>query len=160
MWMSRHAKSPYLTRQLSVFSDHRRVNLYLRVWLGWCARRTQGFILVRAERPNVQFTAARVTDTWFAVGVTNRRERERIPVSGGRSEQVLKARLPLSRVLVSCSCVCLFFRPQRGAPCFPFYRRRESAGYRRGKGEERERWKKASRVAGSFFSFMWVPLIL
>ena len=27
----------------------------------------------------LQFTAARVTDTWFAVGVTNRRERERTP---------------------------------------------------------------------------------
>ena len=27
-------KSPYLARQLSVFLDHRRVNLYLRVWLG------------------------------------------------------------------------------------------------------------------------------
>ena len=51
----------------SVFWDHRRVNLYLRVWLGWCARRTQGFILVRAKRPYVQFAAARVTGTWFAV---------------------------------------------------------------------------------------------
>ena len=38
---------------VSVFSDHRRVNLYLRVWLGWCARRTQGFILVRTEHPYV-----------------------------------------------------------------------------------------------------------
>ena len=37
------AKSLYLACQLSMFSDHRRVNLYLRVWLGWCARRTQGF---------------------------------------------------------------------------------------------------------------------
>ena len=46
--------------------------LYLRVWLGWYARRTQGFILVRAECPYVQFTAARVTGTWFVVGVTNR----------------------------------------------------------------------------------------
>ena len=55
-------------RPLLVFSDHRRVNLYLRVWLGWCARRTQGFILVRAERPYVQFIAARITGTWFAVG--------------------------------------------------------------------------------------------
>ena len=38
---------------LSVFSDHRRVNLYLRVWFGWCAQRTQWFILVRVERPYV-----------------------------------------------------------------------------------------------------------
>ena len=53
-------------------SSYRRVNLYLCVWLGWCARKTQGFILVRAEHPYVQFAAARVTGTWFAVGVTNR----------------------------------------------------------------------------------------
>ena len=70
---------------------------------------------------------------------------------------MLRAQLPLSRVLVSCSCVPLF---QRGAPYFPFYRRRESAGYKGEKEEEREREKKASRVAGSFFSFMRVPLIL
>jgi len=41
-------------------------------------RRTQGFILVRAERPYVQFAAAHVTGTWFALGVTNRQEREMI----------------------------------------------------------------------------------
>ena len=64
--------------ELSVFSEHRRVNLYLRVWLRWCARRTQEFILVRAERPYVQFAAARVTGTWFTVGVTNRREKESV----------------------------------------------------------------------------------
>jgi len=64
---------------VSVLSDHRRVNLYLRVWLGWCARRTQGFILVQAKHPYVQFAAARVTGTWFAVGVTNRREMDMIP---------------------------------------------------------------------------------
>ena len=44
-------------------SDHQLVNLYLRVWPGWCARRTQGFILVRAECPYVQSAAARVTGT-------------------------------------------------------------------------------------------------
>jgi len=65
-------------RYLSVFLDHRRLNLYLRVWLEWCAQRTQGFILVWAERPYVQFATVRVTGTWFAVGVTNRRERKRI----------------------------------------------------------------------------------
>ena len=37
------------------------------------------FILVRAKRPYVQFAAARVTDTWFVVGVTNRQEREKVP---------------------------------------------------------------------------------
>ena len=31
------------------------------------------------EHPYVQFAATRVTGTWFIVGVTNRRERERIP---------------------------------------------------------------------------------
>ena len=36
---------------LSVFSDHRQVNLYLRVWLRWCARRIQGFILDRQNVP-------------------------------------------------------------------------------------------------------------
>ena len=36
---------------VGVFSDHRRLNLYLHVRLGWCARRTQEFILIRAERP-------------------------------------------------------------------------------------------------------------
>ena len=50
----------------------------MRVWLGWCARRTQGFILIRAERPYVQFTTARVTGTWFIIGVINRWEREMI----------------------------------------------------------------------------------
>ena len=44
-------------------SDHRLVNLYLRVWPGWCARMTQGFILVRVECPYVQSAAAHVTGT-------------------------------------------------------------------------------------------------
>ena len=52
MWMSRRAKSPYLAHQLSVFSDHRRVNLYLHIWLGWYARMTQG-LLVQTERPYI-----------------------------------------------------------------------------------------------------------
>ena len=29
--------------------------------------------------PTSKFVVARVTDAWFAVGVTNRRERKRIP---------------------------------------------------------------------------------
>ena len=125
--------------------DHRRVNLYLRVWLGWCARRTQDFILIRAERLYVQFAAARVTDTWFVVGVTNRLKRERIR---SLSERVLRARLPLSRVLVFFS---RGLPPFHGAPCFPFYRRRESADYNGGKGEERER---------EGFQDRWVLLLL
>ena len=44
-------------------SNRRLVNLCLRVWPGWCARKTQGFILVWAECPYVQFEAARVTGT-------------------------------------------------------------------------------------------------
>ena len=43
--------------------NHRLVNLYLRVWPGWCARRTQEFILVRAECPYIQCAAAHITDT-------------------------------------------------------------------------------------------------
>ena len=39
--------------ELSVFLKHRQVNLYLRIWLGWCTRRTQGFILVQTKYPYV-----------------------------------------------------------------------------------------------------------
>ena len=46
-----------------------------------------------------------------------------------------------------------------GMPCFPFYRPRESMGYNGGK-EKNERERKAFRIAGSFFSFMWVLPIL
>ena len=46
--------------------------------------------------------------------------------------------------------------PLNGMPYFPFYRPRESIGYSRGR-EENEREKKSFRIAGSFFSFMWVP---
>ena len=53
----------------------------MRVWLGWCARRTQGFILDQAEHPYVQFVAARVIGTWFVVGVINKRERDMSQVS-------------------------------------------------------------------------------
>ena len=80
--------------KVSVFSYHQRVNLYLCVSLGWCAWRTQGFILVRAEHAYVQFAAARVTGTSFAVGVRNRRERERIlkgpNMARGRVNSLLK----------------------------------------------------------------------
>ena len=68
-------------------------------------------------------------------------------VSDGKSERVLRARLLLNCVLVSCSYVSIScsdlmripIDPLHGAPCFPFYRPRESAGYSGGKGEERER---------------------
>jgi hypothetical protein len=55
--------------------DRRLVNLCLRVWLGWCVRKTQGFILVQVECPYIQFELP-VFLQWFAVGVTNGRERE------------------------------------------------------------------------------------
>ena len=103
---------------LLVFSDHRRVNLYLRIWLGWCARRTQWFILARAERPYVQFVAARITDTWFAVGVTNRWESEMIPSLWWKewtgAESSLAAQ-PCARVVLLCSVL-----PFHGAPASPF----------------------------------------
>ena len=60
------------------------------------------FILVRIECPYVQFvTVARVISTKkFIVGVTNGRERDRSQVSGGKNEQVLRARSLLSHTLV------------------------------------------------------------
>ena len=67
---------------------------------------------------------------------------------------MLRARVLLSHVLVSCFCVdldLLGFRwvdPLHGAPCFPFYKPRESADYSGGKGEEQER--KASRIVGGW----------
>ena len=84
------------------------------------------------------------------------RERERgSQVSGGRSERVLRARLPLSRVLVLCSCVLI--PPFMGRPASPFIG--EGKARVTEEEKEKERDKKASRVAGSF-SFMRVPLIL
>jgi hypothetical protein len=61
-------------------SDRRLLILCLRVWLGWCAKKTQGSILVRAECPYVQFRLLMFLH-WFAVGVTNGRERKRAPNS-------------------------------------------------------------------------------
>ena len=71
---------------------------------------------------------------------------------------MLRARLPLSRVLMSCSSV-LISSPFMGHPAFPFI----DEGKARVTEEENEKneiEKKASRVAGSFFSFMRVPSIL
>ena len=71
---------------------------------------------------------------------------------------MLRARLPLSRVLVSCSCVKdpLFFM---GRPAFPFIGEGK-AWVTEEENEKNEREKKASRAIGSFFSFMRVPPIL
>ena len=69
---------------------------------------------------------------------------------------MLRARLPLSRVLVSCACVLILFgsrSPSKGRPASPFI----GEGKARVIEEEKEKneiEKKSSRVAGSFFSFM------
>ena len=111
----------------------------------------------RAKCPYVQFAAARVTSTWFAVGLQIGERGRGSEVSGGRSKRVLRARLPLSRVLVSC-----FLCPDppfMGRPAFPFIGEGK-ARVTEEKKEKNEREKKASRVAGSFFSFMLVSPIL
>ena len=70
---------------------------------------------------------------------------------------MLRARLLLSRVLVSYSCVPI--PTFMGRPASPFI----GEGKKRVTEEEKEKneiEKKASRVARSFFSFMRVPPIL
>lgn len=54
-----------------------------------CSEDTR-IILVRAQCPYIQFAAARVIGTWFAVEVTNRREKEEVPSVYGSSEVELK----------------------------------------------------------------------
>ena len=70
---------------------------------------------------------------------------------------MLRAHLPLSRVLVSCSCVQI--PPLMGRPVSPFTGEGKTRVTQEEK-EKNEREKKASRVAGYFFSFMRVPPIL
>ena len=77
-------------------------------------------------------------------------------VSGGRSEWMLRARLSLSRVLVSCSCVPIL--PNSGRPASPFIC--EGKAWVTEEEKEKNEREKASRVAGSFFSLMRVLLIL
>ena len=102
-------------------------------------------ILVRAECPYVQFVAAaRVICTQrFVVGVTNRRERDRAPVSDGEVERALRAWLVLSYVLCDALCV-KSIPPFSGVPCLPFYRPRGSKDYRWEK-EEKPKAKKVLR---------------
>ena len=69
---------------------------------------------------------------------------------------MLRARLPLSHVLVSCSCVHI--PPLMGCPASPFIGEGK-AWVTQEEKEKNEREKKASRVTGSF-SFTRVPLIL
>ena len=70
---------------------------------------------------------------------------------------MLRACLPLSRVLMSCSCVKI--SPFMGRPASPFIGKGKAHVTEEEK-EKNDREKKASRVAGSVFSFMRVPLIL
>ena len=51
---------------VGVFGPPMSKFIFIRLARMVCSR-TQEFILVRAERPYVQFAAARVTGTWFAV---------------------------------------------------------------------------------------------
>ena len=134
-------------------SSHQLVNLYLRVWFGWCARKTLGFILVWAECPYIQFGTARVTDTWFVVGVTNGREREEVP-SLWRNKQACSAKacrdvLAVLRRITLCSDMSFM-----GRPASPFIGKGEEQVYKGRRRKTKE--KKASRTAGSFFSFMRV----
>ena len=76
---------------------------------------------------------------------------------------MLRARLLLSRVLVSCSYVFIswfgFVRiwiPLMERPASPFIGEGE-ARVTAEETEKNEREKKASRIAGSFFSFMRAP---
>ena len=63
-------------------------------------------------------------------------------------------------MLVSCSCI-FFATPSVGRPASPFIGEGKAHVTEEEKEKnEREREKKASRVAGSFFSFMRVPPVL
>ena len=70
-----------------------------------CSEDTEVYT-VRVERRYVQFAAGHVTDTWSAVGVTNRRERKRIPSLWWKEltdvESLLVAQ-PWGRVMLLCS---------------------------------------------------------
>ena len=70
---------------------------------------------------------------------------------------MLRARLLLSHVLMSCSCVQI--PPFMGRPASPFIGEGKARVTEKEK-KKNEREKKAFRVAGSFFSFMRVPSIL
>ena len=76
---------------------------------------------------------------------------------------MLRARLPLNRVLVLCSCISILCSaldpPSVGRPASPFIGDRKAQVIEKEK-EKNEKEKNASRVAGSFFSFMRVPPIL
>ena len=89
-----------INSSVSVSNKHWLVNLYLCALGPDGALKDTRFILVRAECPYVQFVAAaRVTSTEkFEIGVTNRRERDKSQVSGGKNKGVPRARSLLGYV--------------------------------------------------------------
>ena len=76
---------------------------------------------------------------------------------------MLGARSLLSRAVLLCfyhvARSCVDPDPLHGAPCFPFIGEGKARVLAE-KNEKNEREKKASRIVGSFFSFMRVPPIL
>ena len=74
---------------------------------------------------------------------------------------MLRARLLLGHVLVSCSDRFEVIPIGLGSPSWDallsLLLTKGKHGLQQRKGEEREREKKFFRIAGSFFSFMWVP---
>ena len=116
------------------------------------------FILVRAECPYVQSTAAaRVISTKKACSRgTNDRERDMSQVSDGKVEQVLRAWLLLSCMLCGAWCVELI-RPLSRVPCPPFYRSR-GAGITDGGKKKNLRPRRSFEDAKSSFSFEPAPL--
>ena len=76
-----------------------------------------------------------------------------------REEEVPKSMMKRSMELGLAELVQPCALPLMGRPAFPFIDKGEGAGYRererQARGKARE--KKASRAAGSFFSFMRVP---
>jgi hypothetical protein len=82
----------------------------------------------------------------FAVGVTNGREREKVPSSGECVEWGLVAFQWLESVRKTCP---------DGAPSFPFYRSRERPGiHEREVKEQREKAKK-KRALGYVALLLW-----
>ena len=106
-------------------------------WFGWNVPTSSSLLLVLP-----------VLGLQYGLEIGERRRGSQ--VSGGRSERVLRARLLLSHVLMSCSCVQI--PPFMGHPTSPFIGKGK-AWVTEEEKEKNEREKKASRVTGSF-SFM------
>jgi len=113
------------------------------------------FILVRAERPYIQFVAARVisTEKRFVVGGTNGGERDRSQVPGGVVERTTRALLLLGRVVHALTCRESI--PLSGSPALPFIGRRGEQGLQMGERGKYQRYRRSFEGAGS--SFFPVP---